>query len=180
MGRSRLSMQFTYGNWAKFCKNYKQKYKEETGKELAEDVTTAVTFGKLMKKVPKYKQVEKEDGTFDTKLVIEDAPRLPDLDDLIPLVICGNNNCTEEEAMLIYKNYADAEENKDVGILGALLDIICDLYGDLNLVTGAYKRACLVRDNYREKLKEAENKEKEENKEVVETKADENKEDTQK
>ena len=177
MSRSRLSMQFTYGNWSKFCKNYKKRYKEETGKDLAEDVATAVTFGKLMKKVPKYKQVEKEDGTFDTKLVIENAARLPDLDDLIPLVICGNNYCTEEEAMLIYKNYADAEENKDVGIIGALLDIICDLYGDLNLITGAYKRACLIRDNYREKLKEEDKKE--ENTEVVETKADENKEDTQ-
>lgn len=177
MGRSRLSMQFTYNSWAQFCKKYKQKYKEETGKSLDTDVTTAVTFGKLMRKAPQYEQVTNADGTVGTKLVMKDVPKLPDFDDLIPLIIEGNSHCSEEDAIKIYKNYINEEENKDVGILGAMIDIICDLYGDLDLVPGAYKKACLMRDTYRENLRKEDNKE--ENTEVKETKADENKEDTQ-
>ena len=155
MSRSGLADQFTRGTWYKFSKEYKEKYKKENGKDLENDVAYEITFGKIFKKVQRIKTIQNEDGTISKQIVEENEMKHPEIEDDILLIKLGNKNCDDESALIKIDRYYEKEENEEVGQLGMHLDLMCDFYKDLKIRAGAYKSACKLRDEYREKIKKS-------------------------
>lgn len=152
MARSGLIDLVTYERYYKFCKQYKEQYKKENGKELETDVLTEITFGKLFKTVNKLSTVTNEDGTVEKKIVQVQEPRMVQLEDCVVLVKLDSDECTDEKALLKIQRYFEKPENKNIGLNGLHLDLCCDVHKDLPFIAGAYKRACTIRDKYRDEI----------------------------
>jgi hypothetical protein len=156
MSRSGLVDMFTYGAWYKFSKDYIDKYKREhDGKELPAGVAETITFNTMIKPVSKLVEVKNDDGTVSKKLVTKNTTRIPEIEDVLTLMRAANpDNFDIDKAIKLLEVYFNNPDNKNKGMMGAIIDLCCDFYNDLNLIPGAYKRCLELKDKYEETLKE--------------------------
>lgn len=156
--RKTLEVFYTYNNWLKFSKEFKRKYKEENGKPLDCNVAQEITFNKLVKNVNKLQTVTNEDGTKEQKIVASQEVRLPEIEDVVTLIKLGIPDCTDDMALEKVKIFFAKEENKNVGLIGLHLVLVCLFYKDLDIISGAYKKAKEIKDKYFEQIKNTFNK----------------------
>lgn len=147
MARSRLTQRFKLYDWNKFSKEFKKKYKEETGEQLRVNTAVFVTFYKILK--------SSLIGTGSKAGLKE-----PEIEDVIQLIKLGNGNCKDEDAIVILENYLN-DEAVTGGLLGAMLDIIVDFYTDLNISKDSLKRAIELRQLYIDSLEQKKQEQKE-------------------
>lgn len=147
MARSRLTQRFKLYDWNKFSKEFKKKYKEETGEQLRINTAVFVTFYKILKSSLL--------GTGSKAGLKE-----PEIEDVIQLIKLGNGNCKDEDAIVILENYLN-DEAVTGGLLGAMLDIIVDFYTDLNISKDSLKRAIELRQLYIDSLEQKKQEQKE-------------------
>jgi len=147
MARSRLTQRFKLYDWNKFSKEFKKKYKEDTGEQLRVNTAVFVTFYKILK--------SSLIGTGGKAGLKE-----PEIEDVIALIKLGNGNCKDEDAIVILENYLN-DETVTGGLLGAMLDIIVDFYTDLNISKDSLKRAIELRQLYIDSLEQKKQEQKE-------------------
>ena len=133
MGVDKIIKQYTLGSFNKYAKDLKKKYKDENNKPLMVNVAEYITFGQIVKP-----------NLFGTSNEV--SLREPDIDMVVPLVILGNTNYSETEALNDIKLYLD--ENEDLGIKGLMLELMVKLFKDLKISPEATKRAVELRDKY--------------------------------
>lgn len=103
---SELSTVITIDSWIRYERNFKKKYKEETGESFKGSVAQYITSGVVKRK------------------------GLPDYEDEIELIKILNRDITEEQAIDKLTKWLENEENAVRGITGAF----CDSCKDFNIL----------------------------------------------
>lgn len=114
MTRSNYSEKFLPKTVYDYCKKFKDKYKRENGEQFTGNVLDYITYGVIERK------------------------GLPDVEDVVTLVVISNNNCSEDVAFEKITNGLQVE---------TLSDIFCKLCSDLTLDIPLHPRKVEVLKN---------------------------------
>ena len=140
---NRIIKQYKWKTWCEFSKNYKKKYAEENKRPLTDNFAEHITYHKITKR---------NNFGFSKELVLKE----PDIEDTLPLLILGNDNYSEDEALEDAKLYLD--ENPNMGLLGLHLELSIMVLKQLNISPIILKTCIELRDKYIASIGDKDNK----------------------